>query len=63
MNLLDYFDRALIYIEEHLKEPITSNNIAKHIYLLNFYYQRMFSVINIAEYIRNRKLSKAGQKL
>ena len=57
---------AVEYIETHITEDISVNDIAKQVYLSPFYFQKGFSLlcgITISEYIRNRRLSLAGNEL
>ncbi len=58
--------RAVEYIETHITEKITVEDITKEIYISPFYFQKGFSLLcglTISEYIRNRKLSLAGNEL
>lgn len=57
---------ALAYIESHLTEKIEIREIAKQAYLSPFYFQRIFAALcgtSVAEYIRNRRLTLAGEEL
>jgi len=66
MNFLDSFKESLLYIEDHLKSKLTVSDVARHIYVSNFYFQRMFAAItgiNVGEYIRNRRLFLAAEEL
>jgi AraC family transcriptional regulator len=57
---------AIEYIEENITENITCEDIAKHVYLSSFHFQRAFSLftgLTVGEYIRNRRLSLAGYEL
>jgi AraC family transcriptional regulator len=66
MNLLDTFKESLLYIEDNLTAKLSVQDIAKHVYVSNFYFQRLFSIfagINVADYIRKRKLSLAAEEL
>jgi len=54
-----------IYRESNLTREITVNDVANHVYASNAHYQRVFSLatgITIGDYIRNRRLSLAGQE-
>lgn len=59
--------RAIIdYIENHLTDDITMQDISNCVYLSSEYIQRSFSYITeyrIAEYIRNRRLHRAAEDL
>lgn len=66
MNLLEVFKESLNYIEDNLQSNLSVQDVAKHIYVSNFYFQRMFSAvtgINVGEYIRKRRLSLAAEEL
>ena len=57
---------AIDYIENNIFDNLNHNEIAKKIYSSEFHFHRTFSMITgitIGEYIRNRKLSIAGQEL
>jgi len=58
--------KAIQFIESNLTNEITLDNVANHVYASGAYYQRVFSLttgITIGDYIRNRRLSLAGQDL
>lgn len=66
MNWIQGLTKAIQYIESNLTHEITVNDIANHVYASNAHYQRVFSLatgITIGDYIRNRRLSLAGQDL
>jgi AraC family transcriptional regulator len=57
---------AIEYIEDHLDEDISCNEIAQNAFYSSFHFQRAFSLMTemtIGEYIRNRRLSLAAQDL
>ena len=57
---------AILYIEDHLTEDLDTRDIARAACLSTFYFQRIFSALcgmGVGEYIRNRRLSLAGQEL
>lgn len=66
---MDYsygIQRALKYLEEHITEEIDYEQVAKCAYSSSFYFQRVFSAVcgvSIGEYVRNRRLSLAGNEL
>jgi AraC family transcriptional regulator len=66
---MDYFQtiqQAIQYMEDHLLEEISYTDVADHVYLSAFHFQRIFSLITDVtpgEYIRNRRLSMAGQEI
>jgi AraC family transcriptional regulator len=66
MNLFDIFKESLLYIEENLQSKVSVRDVAKHVYVSSYYFQRMFLAIaevNVGEYIRNRRLSLAAEEL
>lgn len=57
---------ALRYIEDNLTEDLEIPEIAKRAYVSPFYFQRIFAAlcgIGVGEYIRNRRLTLAGEEL
>lgn len=57
---------AINYIEEHLTDEIDFDLISKEAACSSFYFQRIFSIlcgITIGDYIRNRRLTLAGNEL
>lgn len=66
MEWIQSLNSAIDYIEEHLLEELSCEDIAEHIYSSSFHFQRVFSLLTgmtVGEYIRNRRLSLAGQEL
>ncbi|WP_253200644.1 helix-turn-helix transcriptional regulator [Clostridium sp. CF012] len=66
MNFIQNLQRAIDYMEEHILEPITYEDVARHVYMSSYHFHRTFSLvtgITANEYIRNRRLSMAGQEL
>lgn len=54
------------YIEDNILEVLTPNNIAEHFYMSVSTLNNVFKIVccmTIMEYIRNRRLSLAGEKL
>lgn len=66
---MDYFktiQEAIQYMEDHLLEDFSYRDVASHVYMSNFHFQRIFSLIadiTPGEYVRNRRLSMAGQEM
>lgn len=59
-------NQAIEYIEENLGEDINCEEVAAQVYLSSFHFQRAFYMLTgmtVGEYIRNRRLSIAGQEL
>lgn len=66
MEWIQTLNKAIDYIEENLSEDIDCNKIAAHVCISSFHFQRTFNLLTdltIGEYIRNRRLSLAGQEL
>lgn len=66
MNWTESIMKAINYIEENLTNDITMNDITKETYISPYYFQKCFKVIcgyTINEYIKNRRLTLAGQEL
>lgn len=66
MEWTEAISKAVEYIETHITEEIKIDDIAKEVYLSPFYFQKGFSLLcgfTISEYIRNRRLSLAGNEL
>lgn len=66
MEWAEALNRMLKYIEAHLEDELQIEMIAKEAHFSSFYLQRVFAVMtgmSIAEYIRGRRLSMAGQAL
>ena len=57
---------SIQYIEERLDEDMTVEDIARHIGISHFYYQKGFTMLcgfTVVEYIRNRRLALAGSEV
>lgn len=67
MDWLQSIQHALNYIENHLlDEELDNNSVARHSYSSNANFQRTFSIVTgvtIADYIRCRRLTLAGEEL
>lgn len=66
MDWVGSLNKALDYIEGHLLEELPCEEIAAQVFISNFHFQRCFSLLTgttVGEYIRNRRLSLAGQEL
>lgn len=66
MEWIKSLNEAIEYIESNITEAITCEEIAEHIYLSSFHFQRAFGLftgLTVGEYIRNRRLSLAGHEL
>lgn len=66
MDWLKSVNDAIAYMEENLTGSLAPEEVAARVYLSLGHFQRAFSVLTgmtVAEYIRNRRLSLAGQEL
>ncbi len=63
MDYMRGIQHAIEYIEMHLTEEISADEVAKEAAMSTFYFQRIFGIlcgVTLGEYIRFRKLSLAG---
>jgi len=66
LDWVESLNKALDYIEENLLENITCAAVADHVFISNAHLQRTFfslTGLTLGEYIRNRRLTLAGQDL
>ncbi len=66
MNIYVQLNEVIEYIENNLEENINYKELAKMMGVNEYTFQKIFSLISnitIAEYIRNRRLSVAGQEI
>ena len=66
MDFITGFQEALDYIEKHLTDELNLEEIAAVGFYSSYHFQRLFSLlsgITLGEYIRMRKLTRAGQDL
>ena len=66
MSWLEDISSSIKYMEEHLTDELTMEDIAANVALSPFYFQKGFSIlcgVTVSEYIRNRRLSLAGRDL
>lgn len=66
MEWTDVIQEAICYMEEHIVEDITIYDVADHVHVSPFYFHKGFRFLcgySVMEYIRNRRLSLAGQEL
>ena len=57
---------AVRYIESHITDDITVCDVADHVSISPFYFQKGFSILcgfSLMEYVRNRRMALAGQEL
>lgn len=66
MEWLQSINKSIRYIEDNLTNEISVEDVANQVFSSNSNFQRIFNLIagiTIGEYIRNRRLSLAGQDL
>lgn len=66
MEWMSIIGNSIQYIEEHITENITVDGIAKAVNVSPFYFQKGFAMLcgyTVGEYIRNRRLTLAGNDL
>ncbi|PYY28152.1 AraC family transcriptional regulator [Paenibacillus illinoisensis] len=66
MNWIESLQKAIQYIEEHLLENVTIEQIAAQAHISPFYFQRTFTLltdVTVFEYIRRRRLTLAAHEL
>ena len=66
MNWMNDTQNAINFIEDNLLENINTDHVSNHIHSSTDYFQRTFNIvtgISISEYIRNRRLTLAGEEL
>ena len=66
MSWIESIQKAINYIEEHLLDDITMEQIVREVNSSVFHFQRTFSILtdmSIADYIRRRRLTLAAQEL
>ncbi len=66
MDWITGIQRAINYVEDHLKEELDYGAIAAEAACSNYYFQKIFHIlcgVTLGEYIRNRRLSLAGSEL
>lgn len=66
MDCIQSIQKAINYMEENILENINYEDVAKQVYMSNYHFHRLFSMvtgITANDYIRKRRLSMAGQEL
>ena len=66
MEWLTCIRKAIDYMEEHLEDNISTQDVAKQVFMSSFFFQKGFSMMTgygPGEYIRNRRLYKAALDL
>lgn len=66
MEGLQRIQKTLCYMEEHLLDELTVDDVSGYVFSSKYNFQRMFHLVTgvtVGEYIRNRRLSLAGRDL
>ncbi|MBO4878176.1 MAG: AraC family transcriptional regulator [Ruminococcus sp.] len=66
MEWLTAVRKAIDYIEDHLTDDISAQDVAEQVYISPFFFQRGFALMTdygLSEYIRNRRLYQAALDL
>jgi len=66
MEWVEAVSEAIEYIENNITEDISVGDVAKHVSISTFYFQKGFRLLcgyTVAEYIRNRRLALAAGEL
>lgn len=66
MDWITGIQNAINYIESHLTEPISYEEVAAQSFSSSYHFQRVFSILcgfTLGEYIRSRRLTLAGMEL
>lgn len=66
MGWMDTIGDAVQYIEEHITDDLTVEEIAAQLHLSPFYFQKGFAMLcgfTVGEYIRSRRLTLAGTEI
>lgn len=66
MEWMDAIQSAIEFIERHITEDISAEDVANHVHISSFYFQKGFSMLcgySVMEYVRNRRLALAGGDL
>ena len=66
MEWLTCIRKAIDYMEEHLEEDISAQDVAEQVFMSSFFFQKGFSLMTgygLGEYVRNRRLYQAAVDL
>lgn len=66
MEWIESIRKSIDYMEKHLEENISAQDVADQVFMSSFFFQKGFSLMTgygIGEYIRNRRLYKAALDL
>lgn len=57
---------SIQYIEDHITEDFSIEQVSGHVHISSFYFQKGFAMLcgfTVSEYIRNRRLALAGNEI
>lgn len=63
MEWINAIQSAVEFMEQHIAEDISADDIAAHVHISAYYFQRGFRMLcgySVMEYVRNRRMSLAG---
>jgi AraC family transcriptional regulator len=66
MEIVIGVQRAIDFIEDNIFEDLTYEAISKQALMSSYHFQRLFAIVcgcSLGEYIRNRRLSLAGEEI
>ena len=66
MDYIKLVEEAIAIIEQNLTEELTNDFVSSELFVSNYHFQRVFSVITgytLGEYIRSRRMYLAGLEL
>ena len=66
MEWIESISKAISYIEDNLTDDLTIEKIADKVLISPFYFQKGFSMLcgfTVSDYIRQRRLTRAGSEL
>lgn len=66
MDWTEAISKAVQYIEDNITEDISAEDVANHVNISAYYFQKGFSLLcgyTITEYIRNRRLALAAGEI
>ena len=66
MEWITAIRKSVEYIEKHLKDNISAQDLSEQVYMSQVHFQKGFQIMtgySVAEYIRNRKLYLAALEL
>lgn len=66
MDWITRLQNSVDHIEKHLLDDLSIEEVAETAFVSSFHYQRIFSLLtgmSIGEYVRKRRLAKAGQEI